>query len=214
VGLAAIGWTSLTVAAVRTTPKPAIPVAIDFSQPTDWMQLSPVEMAGIGYFRQENCISCHTLGTGNPKIGPDLARATIHKSGAWMIQHFKRPSTMVPGSAMPAIQLSDAQLNTLAAFLLKLNPRNAEALQSAPEFAVAGALIYEKNQCGGCHAVNGIGGKFGPPLNSLKRRRSQVWIERHFRDPQALSRGSVMPSYKFSSAEMENIVAYLLVLPD
>jgi len=214
VGLAAIGWTGLTLAAIHTTPKPLIPVEIDFSQPTDWLQLSPVEMAGIGYFREENCISCHTVGTGKPTIGPDLAGTAIHKSGAWMIQHFKHPAAMVPGSPMPAIQLSDAQLNTLAAFLLKLNPRNAEALQSAPEFAVAGALLYQKNQCGVCHAANGIGGKLGPPLNGLRRRRSQVWIEKHFRDPQALSRGSMMPAYKFSASEMQDIVAYLFVLPD
>jgi ubiquinol-cytochrome c reductase cytochrome b subunit len=211
--LALLGWTGLTVAAVATTPKPVV-AAIDFSQPTDWMQLSPVEMAGIGYFRQENCASCHTVGRGNPKIGPDLADGGIHKTAAWMIQHFKRPAAMVPGSAMPAIQLSDAQLNTLAAFLLKLNARNAEALQLAPDFAVEGALIYQKNQCGSCHAVNGVGVKLGPPLNGLKRRRSQEWVEKHFRNPQALSPGSIMPGYRFSPSDMQTMVSYLFVLQD
>jgi ubiquinol-cytochrome c reductase cytochrome b subunit len=211
--LAVLGWIGLTVTAYATTPKPIV-AAIDFSQPTDWIQLSPVEMAGIGYFRQENCASCHTVGGGKQKIGPDLADGGIHKTAAWMIQHFKRPAAMVPGSAMPAIQLSDAQLNTLAAFLLKLNPRNAEALQSAPDFAVEGALIYQKNQCGSCHVVNGVGVKLGPPLNGLKRRRTQEWVEKHFQNPQALSAGSIMPSYKFSPSDMRNIVSYLLVLQD
>src|SRR5882724_9089848 len=211
--LAVLGWTGLTVTAYATTPKPIV-AAIDFSQPTDWIQLSPVEMAGIGYFRQENCASCHTVGGGKQKIGPDLADGGIHKTAAWMIQHFKRPAAMVPGSAMPAIQLSDAQLNTLAAFLLKLNPRNAEALQLAPDFAVEGALIYQKNQCGSCHVVNGVGVKLGPPLNGLKRRRTQEWVEKHFQNPQALSAGSIMPSYKFSPSDMRNIVSYLLVLQD
>jgi len=211
--LAAIGWGGLTAAAIATTPKPAIAEQIDFSQPTDWLQLSPVEMAGIGYFRQENCISCHTVGDGKPKIGPDLAAGT-RKSAAWMIQHFKRPSAMVPGSAMPPIQLSDAQLNTLAAFLLKLNPRNAEGLQSAPDFAVQGAVIYLNSQCGSCHMVNGVGVKLGPPLNGLKQRRTQQWVEDHFRDPQALSPGSIMPPYRFPPSQMEKIVAYLFVLPD
>jgi ubiquinol-cytochrome c reductase cytochrome b subunit len=214
VALAAIGWAGLTAPAVVTTPKPAIGTQIDFSQPTDWLQLSPVELAGIGYFRLENCSSCHTVGGGKPKIGPDLAAASIHKSASWMIQHFKRPAAMVPGSAMPAIQLSDAQLNTLAAFLLKLNPQNAEALQSAPDFAVQGALIYQKSQCGSCHLVNGVGVKLGPPLNSLKQRRARQWVEDHFRNPQALSPGSIMPPSRFTPSEMEKIVAYLFVLPD
>ncbi len=212
--LAAIGWGGLTLAAVATTPKQPIAAEVDFSQPTDWLELSPVEMAGIGYFRQENCISCHTVGLGKPRIGPDLAARSIRKSAAWMIQHFKRPSAMVPGSAMPPIQLSDAQLNTLAAFLLKLNSRNAEALQSAPDFAVEGALIYQKSQCGSCHAVNGVGVKLGPPLNGLKQRRTEQWVEDHFRNPQALSPGSIMPPYRFTPAEMEKIVAYLFVLPE
>ena len=211
--LAAIGWGGLTAAAVATTPKPAIAEQIDFSQPTDWLQLSPVEMAGIGYFRQENCISCHTMGDGKTKIGPDLAAGT-HRSAAWMIQHFKRPSSMVPGSAMPPIQLSNAQLNSLAAFLLKLNPRNAEGLQSAPDFAVQGAVIYLNSQCGSCHMVNGVGVKLGPPLNGLKERRTQRWVEDHFRDPQALSPSSIMPPYRFPPSQMEKIVAYLFVLPD
>jgi ubiquinol-cytochrome c reductase cytochrome b subunit len=214
VSLAAIGWAALTFTAVVTTPKPAIAAQIDFSQPTGWLELSPVELAGIGYFREENCTSCHTVGDGKPKIGPDLASTAIRKTAAWMIQHFKRPSVMVPGSAMPSIQLSDAQLNTLAAFLLKLNPNNAEALQSAPDFAVQGALLYQKSQCGSCHAINGLGGKLGPPLNGLKRRRTADWVEQHFGNPQALSPGSIMPAYKFSPSEMHNIVSYLLVLPD
>jgi ubiquinol-cytochrome c reductase cytochrome b subunit len=212
--LAAIGWAGLTATAIATTPKPAIAAQIDFSEPTDWMQLSPVELSGIAYFRQENCAACHDVGDGKTKIGPDLASASIHKSAAWMIQHFKRPASMVPGSAMPAIQLNDAQLNTLAAFLLKLNPRNATALQSAPDFVVQGALVYQSNQCGSCHVVNGVGMKLGPPLNGLARRRAKVWIEQHFRNPRALSPGSVMPPYKFSKSDMENITSYLLVMPE
>src|SRR3984957_11981699 len=74
--LAAIGWSGLTVAAIVTTPKPDT-AQIDFSGPTDWLELSPEEMAGIGYFRKENCISCHTVGEGKPKVGPDLAAKSI-----------------------------------------------------------------------------------------------------------------------------------------
>lgn len=214
VALAAIGWGGLTAAAILTTPKPAAGALVDFSQPTGWLELSPTELAGIGYFRQERCDSCHTVGNGKPKIGPDLAANTIRRSAAWMIQHFKRPSSMVPGSAMPAIRLSDAQLNALAAFLLKLNSRNAEALSSTPEFAVQGAMIYQANQCQFCHQVNGAGMKVGPPLNGLSKRRTRDWVERHFANPQALSPGSMMPPYKFSPADMEKIVAYLFVLPD
>src|SRR5690349_15643655 len=39
--LAVLGWTGLTAAAVVTTPKEASELAIDYSAPTDWMNLSP-----------------------------------------------------------------------------------------------------------------------------------------------------------------------------
>lgn len=213
VALALIGWSGLTVAAVVTTPKPEAVAEIDFSGPTDWMQLSPQELAGVGYFRQENCASCHAL-EGNAGIGPDLTTTAIRKSAAWMIQHFKRPSQIVPGSSMPPIQLSDSQLNSLAAFLLKLNARNASALENAPDFAVKGALLYQANNCGACHQVNNVGMKLGPPLNGLMKRRTRAWIERHFIDPQKMSPHTIMPPYKLPAKDMENLISYLLVLPD
>jgi ubiquinol-cytochrome c reductase cytochrome b subunit len=121
---------------------------------------------------------------------------------------------MVPGSAMPSIQLTNAQLNALAAFLLKLTPRNAEALQSAPDFVVEGAVVYQANACSSCHAVNGVGVKMGPALNGLSRRRTRTWVERHFVEPQVMSPGTVMPVYKFSPQDMQNITSYLFSLPD
>jgi ubiquinol-cytochrome c reductase cytochrome b subunit len=212
--LAALGWTGLTVAAVKTTPKPTGTAQIDFSAPTDWMQLSPAELAGIAYFRQENCVACHALDGKGGKVGPDLTQASIHKDAAWMIQHFKRPSSMMPGTSMPPIQLSDEQLSALAAFLLKLNPNNATALQDAPDFAVKGALVYQSNKCGTCHMVNNVGVKLGPPLNGLAKRESRSWVEDHFADPQKMSPGSFMPPYKFNAKDLDNITSYLMSLPD
>jgi ubiquinol-cytochrome c reductase cytochrome b subunit len=211
--LAAIGWGGLTLAAVKSTPKPST-VEIDYSAPTDWMHLSPQEMAGVAYFRQENCIACHAIGDKGAKVGPDLTGNSIHKDAAWMIEHFKRPSAMRPGSSMPPIQLSDSQLNALAAFLLKLNDRNASALDNAPDFAAEGALVYQTNHCGTCHLVNGVGMKVGPPLNALSKRETRSWIEDHFENPQKLSPGSIMPPYKLPRKDLENLTSYLMALPE
>ena len=212
VALAALAWTGLTAAAVITTPKPAIQADVDFSAPTGWMELSPQELAGLGYFRRENCVSCHSMGDDKQKVGPDLANTRTRKSAAWMIEHFKRPSAMVPGSSMPPINLSNAQLNALAAFLLKLTPQNVEALEAAPQFAVDGAVVYQMNSCGTCHQANNIGMKIGPPLNGLRRRRSPDWLEGHFRDPQKYSPATIMPPYRFNRKEMQDLIAYLLTL--
>lgn len=211
VALAGIAWTGLTLAAVATSPRPS--QGSTSGGVSEWQFLSPEELAGIGYFRRENCAACHTVGEGGAKIGPDLAHTAIRKDAAWMIAHFKNPAEVVPGSSMPPIQLSDAQLNALAAFLLQLTPRNARALVSAPDFAVEGAMVYQANRCGACHIVNGVGVKVGPPLNGLRTRRTRDWVIAHFLDPQKLSPGSIMPPYRFSPREMERITNYLMALP-
>ena len=121
---------------------------------------------------------------------------------------------MVPGSQMPPIQLNTQQLNALASFLLKLNQNNAESLLATPSFAVNGALVYQARMCGACHMANGVGMKIGPPLNGLENRRTREWIVKHFQDPQSTSPGTIMPPYKLPPGEMDDLVSYLLSLPD
>ncbi len=212
--LVGIGWAGLTLAAVRSTPKPSPVAEIDFSQPTDWMQLSPVELAGVGYFRRENCQGCHTIDGSKPRVGPDLAGVGSRHTGAWMMQHFQHPQDMVPGSSMPAIHLATAQLNSLTAFLLKLTPHNAEAVQVAPAFAVDGAMLYQEKFCGSCHQVNGVGMKVGPGLNGVGTRRTAAWLAQNFREPQKMSPGTMMPPYPFPAKDMDNMIGYLLTLPE
>ncbi len=210
VALAGIGWSGLTAAAVMSTPREAV-AQVDYSAPTDWIQLSPEEMAGIAYFREENCAGCHSTGS---SLGPDLTRAAVHKDAAWMIRHFKQPGAVRPGSAMPPVALGDAQLNSLAAFLLKLTPENASALAEAPDFAVRGAVVYQSGHCAACHMVNGVGMKVGPALNGLARRQTRSWVDDHFANPQKLSPGSIMPPYRLSGEDQKNLTAYLFSLPE
>lgn len=210
VALAALGWTGLTVAAIRSTPpSPAIDVT-SLAGAEVWQQLSPGELAGLGHFRSEACGGCHS---GEKRLGPDLVNRTKNRTAAWLIEHFKNPSAQVPGSPMPPVQLSTAEMNSLAAFLLKLTPANAAALEATPAVVVEGAILYQKHQCGACHQVNGVGAKLGPPLNGLAQRRSREWVEQHFVNPQKLSPGTTMPPYRFSPKEMDRITTYLLGLP-
>jgi ubiquinol-cytochrome c reductase cytochrome b subunit len=181
--------------------------------PARWEELPPEALAGIGYYRQENCSSCHTLGESEPGIGPDLSRLAGGRTAAWMIEHFKRPSAMVPGTAMPSIQLTNQQMNALAQFLLNLTPENAQALQRAPREMIEGAKLYQENQCGFCHPVNGVGRKIGPSLNGLSNRRTREWVVGHFLAPQTYSPETTMPPYQFSPKEMDLITNYLFALP-
>lgn len=209
---AGVCWTGLTVAAIRSTPPEAR--LADQGGPQEWRDLTPVELAGVALFKKEACGSCHGMGPrAAGKVGPNLGTNEVRRDAAWLIEHFKQPSRLRPGSQMPPVQLSDGELNALAAFLIKLTPDNAAKMEDVPDFALKGAALYEKHRCQVCHAVNGSGSKVGPALNGLSRRRDAAWVKGHFLDPQKYSPGSSMPKYPLAPEENEALTAYLLALP-
>jgi ubiquinol-cytochrome c reductase cytochrome b subunit len=166
-----------------------------------------MELAGAGHFRSEACGGCHI---GDKSVGPNLFTTRKNRTVEWLINHFRSPKA---GSAMPAVQLRPGEMTALASFVMKLTPETSKALETAPAYATEGAIIYQKNQCGACHQINGLGTKLGPVLNGLAQRRSRQWIEEHFVNPQKLSPGTTMPPYRFSSKEMDRITSYLLAIP-
>jgi ubiquinol-cytochrome c reductase cytochrome b subunit len=212
--LAGLGWGGLTAAAVKSTPPQTEASMIDFSGPTQWMQLKPAELSGIHYYRQEHCDGCHNVTGGQAKEGPNLLNAAKRHDSAWMLQHFRQPESTSPNSGMPPVNLTGAQLGDLAAAMLALTPDNGNVIDTAPAFAAEGAALYQKNFCGSCHMVNGVGGKLGPVLNGLEGRRTEAWAIDHFNNPQKMSPGTPMPAYKFGTNDMQNMVSYLFTLPD
>src|SRR5262249_6828944 len=136
---ALLGWGALTTVAYVTTPKNpegGRPPEFNSAQLSDWQKLTPAELAGVSYFRSENCVACH-LGPGKKGTGPDLTLIPPnHRSPAWLVQHFKEPAQVVPGSAMPPIRLRDSELNSLALLVMKFTPENEEELLMAPAMAV------------------------------------------------------------------------------
>lgn len=212
--LAALGWGGLTAAAVKSTPPQTAASQIDFSGPTQWMQLAPAEMAGVHYFRQEQCAACHNITGDTPKSGPNLLDTARRHDQAWLTTHFTNPAAVAPSSSMKPVNLSDAEIKDLVALMVALTPENGDVVDSAPDFAVQGAVIFQKNSCGACHAVNGMGGKIGPALNGLANRRNEAWVIEHFQNPQKMSPKTPMPPYKFATTDMQNEVSYLFTLPD
>jgi cbb3-type cytochrome oxidase cytochrome c subunit len=44
-------------------------------------------------------------------------------------------------------------------------------------------------------------------------RHDRPWLEKHFADPAGVTKGSIMPPYKFMPMELDAICKYLLQLP-
>ncbi|MGH9692758.1 MAG: c-type cytochrome, partial [Bryobacteraceae bacterium] len=207
------GWGALTLGAIANAPRRASLAALPGSA-LQTTPFSPDELAGIGLFRSARCETCHNLVDGVPKEGPNLAGADLEKPREWRIVHFNHAAHGVKSTATGVSRLSLTQLNVLSVLLARLTPQRGRDLEQVPQRLVKGAEVYASHACGSCHRVNGTGGEIGPPLNGLVARRDHDWIVRHFGDPQALSPGSVMPPYHFSTGEEEALLSYLLALPE
>jgi len=74
---------------------------------------------------------------------------------------------------------------------------------------LAGRLLYGKNSCGACHSIHAKGGVIGPDLTHVGGKRSRDWFVRHFKDPQALSPGSIMPKVMLPENELNELTDYM-----
>jgi mono/diheme cytochrome c family protein len=79
---------------------------------------------------------------------------------------------------------------------------------------VVGRRLFEEKGCLGCHSVGGKGGTIGPALDEVAKRRDSQWIITHFRNPQAVTPGSVMPRFDFTDQEIRALTEFLLSLSD
>jgi len=87
---------------------------------------------------------------------------------------------------------------------------NAPAVTS--QSVLAGRILYDKNGCTACHSIHGKGGKLGPDLTHVGSKRDADWLMRHFKDPQSVSPGSIMPKVPLQDKELKELADYMLSL--
>jgi ubiquinol-cytochrome c reductase cytochrome b subunit len=199
--LAAIFWGGLTARAIATTQQTR---EMDMSLVQSWQEIPAGDLASIGFFRKAQCGSCHV--PGNPGAAPDLTLAPSPRPAAWLEEHIK-------SSAKPPGALTGEQVKMLAAFVAGRSAPAAEAWQNAPQIAVEGALIYQANDCGSCHKLNGVGDQLGPALNGVGERHDRSWIMEHFADPPKYSPGSIMPAFQFKPDDLKLLTDYITAIP-
>jgi mono/diheme cytochrome c family protein len=135
-------------------------------------------------FNSLGCRGCHKVNGVGGADGPDLTREGrldpgrldfTHVPGgrtvpAWLAEHFRAPATLVPNSQMPALGLTEAQIDRLVYYLLSLRAGGPAAAKlpadrirverfGAREFATDGATLYAAF-CSGCHGASGQGMRY------------------------------------------------------
>lgn len=178
-------------------------------------QLTPEVVEGKRVWQQYDCNDCHTiLGIGG-YYAPDVTKTYAIRGGAWIHQFLEDPSRMYPeGRQMPNLKLTDAQINSLVAFLAWTSQINTNDWPPAPEGVgaqqPAGAQVFLAQHCNTCHMIAGSGGNLAPDLTHVGSRRTRDWILDQINNPRGHKADSIMPSFaQLSETDKQELADYL-----
>jgi len=167
--------------------------------------------AGSRVFDTKGCVKCHAVNGVGGKIGPDLAHVSRPRSffdlATAMWNHLPRMADRMKQLGIDRPKLDDKETRDLLAFLYTLNyfdpPGNRER----------GKKLFAEKKCVVCHQVGGAGGAVGPPLDSLKKFNSPIFVAAALwnHGPQMAEamkdKGVERPT--FTGAELRDLIAYL-----
>jgi len=140
-------------------------------------------------FRQ-SCANCHGP-DGNEIPGIDLGRG-VFKTAKTDEDLVKIIQKGVPGTPMPATNMSEEQAKRVVAYLRSTAATKTTA--SAVGDASRGKTLFEgKGGCLKCHRANGVGSRLGPDLTRVGQLRRSAELERSLLDPAA----EVVPTGRF-----------------
>lgn len=97
--------------------------------------------------------------------------------------------------------------------LLGISLRSLHATPKLDPSLARGKLLFAQQHCMGCHRVHGEGGTVGPDLSYVADRRpDRQWYLRHYRNPQSMSPGSIMPAFSLPEQDLNDLASYMLSL--
>ncbi len=172
--------------------------------------------AGARLFVEKSCVRCHSLGSRESRVGPDLGRmmfagTVLDLAGAFWnhapVMHEKmqdlkiQPPTMTPGEMADIV----AVLTVYRYYLTQIGEVGNPA---------AGGAVFAAKGCAGCHAEGAsTWDKPGPDLTRYRRRFSAVLLAQamwnHGGEMAAVMRGRGVRWPQFVGREMGDLIAYL-----
>ncbi len=136
-----------------------------------------------------SCALCHGIRAEGGR-GPDLTLGA-YSVGDTDADLYKVIATGSAGTEMPAFasNYESDDLWRLVTYIRSVAVRGKIAVTGDRE---AGRQLFgNRGQCGQCHMINGKGGRLGPDLTSVGRKRSLAYLKESILDPNA----DITPGY-------------------
>jgi mono/diheme cytochrome c family protein len=194
--------------------------------------------AGTSLYGESFCASCHAVqnAAGNMvggDVGPELTRVGSKVKLEWLQAWLRNPRVYDPPTSMPHYRFTDAQVATLAGFLLaKTDPDLLSNIHLDPptrEQIAHGKRLISDYGCASCHEIAGIKKpeNFAPELSHVGSkpitqliflpgmpRTLPDYISGKIKNPRAFATGLKMPQYSFSATQIDALTTALLSLND
>ena len=75
---------------------------------------------GLTTFMKNGCHGCHVIGNVGSPMAPDLSHIGRKHGAAYLRQWLRDPQSLRPSAHMPALELTDTDIDTLAVYLSTL----------------------------------------------------------------------------------------------
>jgi mono/diheme cytochrome c family protein len=72
---------------------------------------------GEAAFKNNGCYGCHIIGKAGTPIGPDLTQVGRKYPAEYLVRWLRDPALQRPSAHMPALELTDADVQALATYL-------------------------------------------------------------------------------------------------
>lgn len=179
-------------------------------------------VTGRRVFRGEGCSTCHVVGGGEVKVGPDLAELERFASPLYVAQEIWNhgPSMLesIRERGMRPPSFNEGDLADLSAYIRQqasATPRSRTLL--APGNPNHGGEVFAAKGCSTCHGADARGGRSGPDLAAFELHESaeaiagRMW--NHALDMRVAMEARGVPWPHFEGPELADLVAFLYFLP-
>lgn len=168
-------------------------------------------IAGGRIFVARQCVRCHSIWGNGGTLGPDFALVgagrSLQQLAGMFWNHTPRMIETVRARGIDWPTLTESELADVISYIYYVK------LFDEPGDPVLGERWFLEKQCVQCHAVGGVGGAVGPPLDAYARYIAPIALAQgmwnHGPSMQARQAAEGIPMPTFIGREMADVQAYI-----